>query len=273
MSAEPVLRTIIDIEPISLALGYLLLIVPLALMLWYRVPHTGRVLVAVARMTVQLLLVGLYLQVLFDIDRWWVTMFWLVAMAVAADISVLKGAGLGMRLFFPRVLAGLVAGAVVPMAYFVLVIVGVPDLLSPQYVIPITGMILGNCLRASMIGVGRFFRSIDESEEEYLFSLGQGATLHEATRPFMGRAFGEALAPMVETMATIGLVALPGMMTGIIMAGVDPFSAIKYQIAIMIAIFTGTVITVVMSVELSMGAAFTGYGMLKEEVFGRGGGQ
>ncbi len=270
MSPEPMLRAIIDIDPMSLALGYLLLIVPLALMLAYRVPRTGRVLVAVARMTVQLLLVGLYLQVVFDMDRWWLTMLWLVVMSVAADISVLKGAGLGMRLFFPRVLAGLVAGAAIPMAYFILVILGEPNLLEPQYVIPISGMILGNCLRASMIGMGRFFRSIDESQEEYLFTLGQGATLHEATRPYMGRAFGEALAPMVETMATIGLVALPGMMTGIMMAGVDPFSAIKYQIAIMIAIFSGTVITVVISVELSMGAAFTGYGMLKKEVFSRG---
>ena len=139
MSTEPVMRAIIDIDLMSLALGYLLLIVPLALMLWYKVPRTGRVLVAVARMTVQLMLVGLYLQVVFDLDRWWLTMLWLVVMAVAADLSVIKGAGLGMRLFFPRVLVGLVAGAVIPMAYFILVILGVPDLLSPQYVIPITG--------------------------------------------------------------------------------------------------------------------------------------
>ena len=267
MNPTTAARAIIEIEPLALALGYLLLVVPLALMLWYRVPRTGRMLVAVFRMTVQLLFVGLYLQVVFDMDRWWLTFLWLVAMTVAADLSVLKGAGLNVRLFFPRVLVGLVAGAVIPMAYFILVILRVPDLFLPQYVIPITGMILGNCLRASMIGIGRFFRSIQEGEEEYLFALGQGASLREATRPFMGRAFGEALAPMVETMATIGLVSLPGMMTGILMAGVDPFSAIKYQIAIMIAIFTGTVITVVASVELSMGPAFTGYGMLKRKVF------
>lgn len=259
---------IIDISPVALALGYLLLIVPLALMLWYRVPRTWRVLLAVLRMTVQLLFVGLYLQVVFDIDRWWLTLLWLIAMAVAADFSVLKGAGLRVSMFFPRVLLGLVAGAVIPMAYFLLVILRMPNLFEPQYVIPITGMIMGNCLRASMIGIGRFFSSIQEGGEEYLFALGQGATLREATMPFKGRAFGEALAPMVETMATIGLVSLPGMMTGILMAGIDPFTAIKYQIAIMIAIFTGTAITVVASVELSIGAAFTGYGLLRRKVFG-----
>jgi putative ABC transport system permease protein len=261
------MNAIIEIRSLSLALGYLLLIIPIAIMLWYRVPGTKRVYAAIVRMTLQLLFVGLYLQVVFDLDKWWLTLLWLLAMAVAADMSVLKGAGLSLKIFFARALVGLISGATIPMAYFVLVILSVPGLLEPQYVIPITGMILGNCLRASMIGIGRFYRSIDDGQEEYLFALGQGASLREATRPFISRSMGEAMAPMVETIATIGLVSLPGMMTGILMAGVSPWAAIKYQIAIMIAIFTGTAITVALSIELSIPVAFTSYGILKDEVF------
>jgi putative ABC transport system permease protein len=155
----------------------------------------------------------------------------------------------------------------VPLAYFILLILRVPDLMEPQYAIPIGGMIMGNCLRANIIGIGRFYRSIREKENAFLYSLGQGATLREAVRPYLSDSLSDALAPTIATMMTVGLVALPGMMTGILMAGVDPSAAIKYQIAIMISIFTGTAITVASGIELSISAAFTPYGILRKEIF------
>jgi putative ABC transport system permease protein len=68
-------------------------------------------------------------------------------------------------------------------------------------------------------------------------------------------------------MATLGLVSLPGMMTGIILAGADPVTAVKYQIAIMIAIFSGTAITVPLVIWLTMKSSFNGFGMLDRSVF------
>ncbi len=261
------MRSIIDIEALSLALGYLLFLVPLSLALWYRVGIAGRLLTAVVRMTVQLLFVGLYLQVLFDLDRWWLTALWLIIMTTVADLSVIRGAGFRVRAFFWRVFMAIIAGTLIPLAYFILVILQVPGLLEPQYAIPIAGMIMGNCLRANIIGIGRFYNSIHEREGAYLLSLGQGASLREAVLPFAGRAIHDALAPSLATMMTIGLVALPGMMTGILMAGVDPMSAIKYQIAIMIAIFSGTAITVASGIELSIPRAFTPRGLLRDDIF------
>jgi putative ABC transport system permease protein len=258
---------IIDIEPLYLALGYLLLLLPLSLALWYRVSIVGNLLSATFRMTVQLLFVGLYLQVVFELDRWWLTTLWLVVMVTVADISVLRGAGLRLRHFFFRTFLGIFLGTAVPLAYFILVILQVPDLLAPQYVIPVGGMIMGNCLRANIIGIGRFYGAINEREGTYLHTLGQGATLHEATAPFKSKALNDALAPAMATMMTIGLVALPGMMTGILMAGVNPMAAIKYQIAIMISIFAGTAITVVAGIELTIGRGFDRWGVLREDLF------
>ncbi len=257
-----------DIPYASLALGYMLVLVPLSLVLLYRARMAGRLMVSVLRMTVQLLFVGFYLQVLFRLDLWWLTALWLLAMVAVADLSVVRSAGFGLRRFFPSLFWAILAGTFVPLAYFMLVIVRVPDLMEPRYAIPIAGMIMGNCLRANIIGIGRFYRSIRERENAFLFSLGQGATLREAVRPFFSAALSDALAPTIATMMTIGLVALPGMMTGIIVAGVSPVSAIKYQIAIMIAIFTGTAITVVSGIELTLRSAFTPYGVLRTEVFG-----
>ena len=75
----------LDIGPWRLAAGYLLLLVPLGIILWARAPLLGRTLSAVARMTAQLLFVGLYLQVLFDLDRPWLNALWLAVMVVVAD--------------------------------------------------------------------------------------------------------------------------------------------------------------------------------------------
>jgi len=141
------------------------------------------------------------------------------------------------------------------------------NLLDAQYAIPIGGMILGNCLRADIVGVRTFYNSIRTNEKSFHNSLAQGALLHEAVRPFITEACQSALAPTVATMATIGLVSLPGMMTGVILAGADPLMAIKYQIAIMIAIFSGTAITVTLGIRLTMRSAFNHYGVLKGSVF------
>jgi len=260
-------RTIIDISPWALALGYLLFLIPLSLSLFYRVRLVGDMITGVLRMTVQLLFVGLYLQVLFRLDQWWLTALWLLVMISVADLSVLKGSRLRLKAFFKSIFMALLVGTAIPLAYFILVILRVPNLLEPQYAIPISGMIMGNCLRANIIGVGRFYGALREREGAYLYALGQGASLREAVRPFISRAMTDALAPSIATMATIGLVSLPGMMTGIIMAGVGPMAAIKYQIAIMIAIFTGTAVTVAGGIELSIPAAFERRGVLRKHLF------
>jgi putative ABC transport system permease protein len=71
----------------------------------------------------------------------------------------------------------------------------------------------------------------------------------------------------VATIATIGLVALPGMMTGVILGGTDPMTAIKYQVAIMVAILAGTAITVLTAIWLATRRSFSAYGPLDESVF------
>ena len=89
----------IDIGYAGLAACYLLLLLPLGAMLWLRIPLIGPTLVSVARMTVQLLLVGFYLQFLFELDDWRLTTLWLAVMIVVADVSILRGTHLCVRCF------------------------------------------------------------------------------------------------------------------------------------------------------------------------------
>jgi putative ABC transport system permease protein len=259
-----------DIESISMlrmAAGYLLLLIPFGILMWYRVPLLGRAGIAVVRMTVQLVFVGFYLQVVFEYNNFWLNLAWLIVMITVADVSIVRHCDLRLVRFIWPLLIALIAGTAVPLVYFVAVILQRPALMDAQYVIPLGGMILGNCLRADVIGISAFYKSIRKDEKVYLYSLAQGATLSEAIRPYLREAFRMALLPTVTTMTTIGLVSLPGMMTGVILAGADPVTAITYQIAIMIAIFTGTSITLLFAILLTVKNSFSGYGVLDKTIF------
>jgi len=258
---------IIEIAPWQLALGYTLLAFPLGILLWYRVPLLGKTALAVVRMTVQLVFVGVYLHLIFEYNNVWLNAAWLLVMISVADASIIRGCGLRLSRFALPLFAALLAGTAIPLLFFVGLILSKPNLLDAQYAIPIGGMILGNCLRADIVGIKSFYESIRTSERAFLHALSQGATLHEAVRPFLRNAFLAAMTPTVATMATIGLVALPGMMTGVILGGADPVIAIKYQIAIMIAIFSGTAITLVVAIRVTMRSSFTAYGVLDKTVF------
>jgi putative ABC transport system permease protein len=257
----------IDLSALSMAAVYALGIVPLAIVLWNRVPLFGEALIALVRMTLQLLFVGLYLQLVFRLNSPGLNAAWLVVMILVADVSVARRCGLRLRRFALPLFAALLAGLAMPLLYFLGPILGRPQLLDAQYAIPLGGMILGNCLRADIIGLRSYYESIRTREREFLHALAQGATLGEATRPYLREALKAALSPTVATIATIGLVALPGMMTGVILGGTDPMTAIKYQIAIMVAILAGTAITVLAAIWLTTRSSFTPYGPLDGSIF------
>jgi putative ABC transport system permease protein len=263
--------TIIDIAPWRLAMVYFLLAIPLGVILWQRIPILGRSLLAIVRMTLQLVFVGFYLQVIFDLNNPWATGAWIVIMIAVADVSIARGCGLRLKRLAGALFLALLIGTVIPLVFFVFFVLQVQTALNAQYVIPISGMILGNCLRADIIGIRTFYESLKKSEKVYQLSLAQGAGMKEALSPFIRDACQAALAPTVATISTIGLVSLPGMMTGVILGGGNPMTAIKYQIAIMIAIFTGTALTVILAIYLTVIKNFTPFGTLDRRLFRPGG--
>ncbi len=256
-----------DIGLSDLLTGYLLLLIPLFIILWLRIPIGSTMIWAIVRMTAQLLLVGLYLRFVFDLDHPFINLAWLFIMVVVADASVLSGSGLKFRRAGGPVFVAIAVGTLLPVLIFTGGILRLDHLLEAQYLIPITGMVLGNCLRADIVGLRAFYGAMRKNRNACQLCLAQGATLSEMVRPWFRDAMDAALAPTIATMATVGVVSLPGMMTGVILAGADPFTAVKYQIAIMIAIFSGTALTVLLAILLSLRTSFDGYGNLDERIF------
>lgn len=257
----------LNIGGLQLSLAYLLLLFPGAIILWYGMGLMKPLVIGIVRMTVQLLLVGWYLQIIFNLNRPWLNVFWLLVMIGIADVSIVRHCGFRLRRFMMPMFVALTTGTLIPLAVFMGLVLVTPDILDARYIIPIAGMILGNCLRADIIGIGRFYQDVRKNEKVYLQSLAYGASRGEAIRPFIVEAFQAALTPTIANMATIGLVSLPGMMTGVILGGTNPETAIKYQIAIMLSILSGTAITLFLAVRLTARRSFDAYGILYKDIF------
>jgi putative ABC transport system permease protein len=260
---------VMDMSWGALAGIFALLAVPALILRFAGVPLVRQMITATGRMTVQLVLVALYLEFIFRLNNIWVNISWVLAMIVIANLNITRSAGLRLRRLFPFLLAGLAAGTLPVIGFFVCIAVRPEPFYDARYLIPISGMVLGNCLRANVIALERFYSAIRTNAKEFITYLSLGATRQEACRPYMRQALQAAIAPTLSTMATMGLVSLPGMMTGQILGGSSPMTAIKYQIAVMLAIFCATVITAFVNIHFSQRATFTPYGLLDPNIFSR----
>jgi putative ABC transport system permease protein len=249
----------IDISWINLLLGYLLLVVPILFMWYYRTGLIKDIILSSVRMGVQLFLVGLYLQYLFVINNLWINIAWVFLMIIIATITTTKRSGLKFRLFSIPIITGLLVAVCFTDAIFLGLIIRLDNFFDVRYFIPITGMMIGNCMERNIIALNSYYNTLIQSQSQYNYSLAAGATRKEALNPYMNKALKDAFNPLIAQMAVMGLISLPGTMTGQILGGSDPSIAIKYQILIMICIFTATIITVVTTIFVANKFAFDGY--------------
>jgi len=225
--------------------------------------------IGILRMTVQLAMVGIYLKTLFDLNDPWLNALWILVMLIVADLSILKRSGLRYKYFALSTFAAVAFSILLSTAYLVVLVIQAAHFYDARYLIPLAGMILGNCMQGNVIALERFYATVRNNHHEYATFLLLGATRWEAVRPYFRQAIRAAISPSIANMATMGLVSLPGMMTGQILGGSEPWVAVKYQIAIMICIFTSTTLGLLVSLALSLKIAFNEFDVLKEEVIRR----
>lgn len=113
---------------------------------------------------------------------------------------------------------------------------------APQLVTPLAGMLLGNTVSALAVGLSRFFESMRERRNEIQTLLALGASTWEAARPSIESSIRLGITPTIASLASAGIVTIPGMMAGQIIAGGDPLNAAKYQFVILVTIASLTLI-------------------------------
>ena len=147
------------------------------------------------------------------------------------------------------------------------VVLGLENIFDARYIITLSGMLLGNCMRSIIISFNTFYNDMKENEETYLLYLSLGASRAQAVRPTIIKAMEAALKPAIATMMTLGLVSLPGMMTGQMLGGSLPLTAISYQIVIMAAIFILQYTGISIMLRIAANISFTKRDMLRKDIF------
>jgi putative ABC transport system permease protein len=256
-----------DIKIISLVFLLLLLLPVLITELLLKLNITVRILYSTLRMLVQLSFVGIYLQYLFQFNNPFINLFYLLIMISVASFTVVNSSKLKLKFFFIPIFTAIIIPQIIVLVLFNVLTVGISHVLDAKYLVPIGGMLLGNCLSGNIITLSSFYSNVKKDEKRYIYMLALGASRFQALLPYLRESLLASINPILGTMATIGLVSLPGMMTGQILGGSVPLVAIKYQIAIMIAIFVAKFFSSFFTVLFSISIAFDPFDMLKKVIF------
>jgi putative ABC transport system permease protein len=224
----------------QLGFAAVLILVNLALSAWLRLGLTRSLLVASVRMVVQLLLVGLVLEYIFALDHPLpVVGIGLVMASLAGIAAVNRTRRRYSGIYFDSVLCVLAASYVVTGAALV-GIIDVEPWYRAQYAIPLLGMVLGNILNGVSLALDRFMDGAVRDAGLIEADLALGASRWEASHPLVTASLHTGMIPTINSMMVMGIVSLPGMMTGQMLAGAPPAAAVRYQIVIMFMIVAAT---------------------------------
>ncbi len=226
--------------------------VVLGLSVWQRLGVTQDLLVATLRTVVQLLLVGLILKSVFELESAWAELGILLLMGSIAALEAANRLGVPLLQSLPTLAGAIFLASGLTLVYVMQVIIHPPIWYDPHYVIPVAGMVLGNAMNAAALSAERLYATLQTLRPEIEARLVLGASPSQVCAPHVRTALRAGLIPTINSMMVVGVVSLPGAMTGQILAGADPTVAAKYQIVVMLMLaFTNAVTALLVTSMLS----------------------
>lgn len=236
----------------AVAVSFLLVLVAVAIASWQRLGITRDVVVAAVRALVQLVAVGAVLAWLFAHAGIAGALAWVLAMTfVAANESRRRGRGIPGA--YRAALVGIVVGTASTLGVLVL---GGVIATTPQVLIPIGGMVVSGSMQASSLTLASLRRSAVDNRLAVEAALSLGLPATQAFARDMRTAVRTALIPTVDSTRVVGLISLPGTMTGLIIAGVDPLEAIRYQVIVMYMLLAAWAVSALVTARVAQAALF-----------------
>lgn len=237
----PLSVTVPSLTPLDLALASVFAMLAGALSLAANLKLERAFAIAFLRMVVQLTLVGIVLKYVFEQGDWYWTLGVALVMVLVAGWEAINRVALGTKRAsgFALATGTLTLVGVASTLLTTLVIIAPTPWYAPSVVLPILGLILGNGLSALSLALLTITETAARDRRAIEARLALGATRFEALGQPIRSAIRTGLTPVINMLAVAGIVALPGMMTGQILAGADPLEAAKYQIMIL-AVLAGT---------------------------------
>lgn len=242
-------------------LSFILILLNCGFSAWLKLKLEKSLFIASLRTIIQLLSVAHILQWIFETSRPEIVLLAMILMTIVAGISsVGRIKHRYQGIYFNNILAVFIS--VWPITFLGLLLIQPTPWYLPQYTLPLIGMILGNSLNGISLGIDRFILDLNHKKEEITLALSLGASGYEAAETLIQESLRVSLTPTINAMMVMGIVSLPGMMTGQLISGVSPISAVKYQLILMFLIATSTFIGASLGILLALKKHFNPYHQL-----------
>lgn len=253
----------IELQIWQMSAAYIFVIIIMIIVKIKKIPREKEIIISSIRMTLQLILTGYILVYLFEFPSPVYTILVLVVMEFFSVYTIIKRAKVKLSFRLKQIIAlSMVVGTVSCLVYFLLIVIQISPWYNPQYFIPIAGMLIGNSMTGISLGVSWLVDGMETQKNLVEGALMFGATPKMASRRIVNNAFDSAILPTINSMVGMGIVFLPGMMTGQILSGTSPVTAISYQIAIMLGILGSVSLTVILFVQLGYKTFFNSQSQL-----------
>lgn len=242
---------VIDLQLWQMIAAYAFVLILMMIVRLKGIPREKELLISSVRMTLQLVLTGYILVYLFSSPSPYYTVLTLIAMEAFSVFNIFKRTKVKLSTKLKKVIAlSMITGTVSCLFYFLFVVVQISPWYDPRYFIPIAGMLIGNSMTGISLGVSRLIDGMQTQKNLIEGALMLGATPKMAAKHIVNHVFDASILPTINSMVGMGIVFLPGMMTGQILSGTSPVTAIEYQIAIMLGILGSVALSVFMFVQL-----------------------
>ena len=209
--------------------------------------------VAVVRSAVQLTAAGYLVDAIFEADSELLAIGLLAIMVCIGAWTARGRARAVPHAFGPLLVAlGLAAATTVGLV----VALGIFDP-TPRYLVPVGGMVIGNAMTAAAVALNRLGEDVQARERDIEALLALGATAQQAVRPVVRRSIRSAMIPIVDQTKTTGIIAFPGIMTGMLLAGAPPLDAVKLQLVLLYTLMGGVALAALISTTLAQRRFFT----------------
>ncbi|MGK3142318.1 iron efflux ABC transporter permease subunit FetB [Pantoea sp. C2G6] len=248
-----------NITDSSLLLSLMLVMIALLISQKEKLGMSKDIIWSVCRAIVQLVIVGYVLKSIFDLNNRWLTILMVLFICINAALNARKRSrniDHALMISFVAITSG------TALTLTILVLSGAIEFI-PMQVIPISGMIAGNAMVAVGLCYSNLNQRFSDNQQKILEMLSLGASVKRASARLIRDSIRAAMIPTVDAAKTVGLVSLPGMMSGLIFAGVDPVKAIKYQIMVTFMLMGTASISTIIAAYLSYRRFYTARAQLK----------
>jgi putative ABC transport system permease protein len=245
------MKGIIDLTAIQVGLAYVFVLVVLLIVRIRGINREKEIIISSVRMTLQLMLTGYILVYVFANPNPWLTVAIILLMEGFAVYTIFKR--FKNKLSVPlkkTIVISMGIGTLTCLMYFLLIVVRISPWYEPQYFIPIAGMVIGNSMTGISLGIKFLLEGMTTQRAMVEEALILGATPQAASKNIINNTFDAAILPTLNSMLGMGIVFLPGMMTGQILSGTSPTTAISYQIAIMLGILGAVALSVITLLQM-----------------------